>query len=194
MSLRCLLSGAAGARAPARRGGVPAVATLATGRRTPAASRALRLLSLPMLVFGAAMAVAGAASPTTSCPGRPVPVPLTALPAILIDAATAWADSLCASLAATGVPSVQYHAAYRGAETPLASGACGLASRSPSVNATRSTLYRIASVSKLFPSLLLAQLADEGVVSADADNSAIRVWIWRRCWAFLFYGQRTCAI
>ena len=102
------------------------------------------------------------------CPARPAPVPMPSPPPALLEAASAWSASLCAAAVAAGVPSVQFHAAYRGAETPLVAGACGLASREPAANATRATLYRIASVSKLFPALLLAQLADAHAVVADA--------------------------
>jgi CubicO group peptidase (beta-lactamase class C family) len=72
----------------------------------------------------------------------------------------------------TCVPSVQFHAAYR--NSTLASGACGLAQRVPSVNATTSTLYRLASVSKIFPALLLAQMAAAGRVSSQ-DTTLVSI-------------------
>ncbi len=71
------------------------------------------------------------------------------------------------------MPSVQYHAAYRGAETPLVSGACGLAVRDPPRNATAQTLYRLASVSKVFVSLLLAQLSANSSVIMDAPFTRV---------------------
>ena len=102
------------------------------------------------------------------CPLRPAPVPFATLPSSILAAAELWGASLCAaSRSFSPLTSVQFHARYFG-ET-LISGACGQSSSS--LNATSSTLYRIASVSKIFPSLLLAQLAAQQKVHQDATIS-----------------------
>jgi CubicO group peptidase (beta-lactamase class C family) len=80
-------------------------------------------------------------------------------------AAAAWVSSLIAAANADFVPSLQWQVAY--GNLTISSGAWGLASVSPAVNATTETLYRIASVSKTFASLLLYKLATSGLVGLD---------------------------
>ena len=105
-----------------------------------------------------------AAAATSNCPPRPLAVPLQAIPPALTEAVSAWVSGL---ESATGLlaPSVQYH--MQVGNTTLASNAHGLANVSPAVPANTSTLYRIASVTKVLTSILLFQLAASGLVRVD---------------------------
>jgi CubicO group peptidase (beta-lactamase class C family) len=97
----------------------------------------------------------------TSCPVHPVPIPLPtgSLPSVL---ATAFSDvkSALANQLGGGLPGASVSAWYLGQE--VTSYGLGVANKSANAPVTPSTLFRIASVSKLFPVLLLYMLEDPG--------------------------------
>lgn len=106
-----------------------------------------------------------------NCPPRPLPVPLDTIPAPLKLAVDEWVSGL---VAATGLlaPSVQYHLQI--GNVTLASGAHGLANVDPAVAANATTLYRIASVTKILTSILLFQLSASGLVRVDDLSARLR--------------------
>lgn len=96
---------------------------------------------------------AKAASSGSVCPPRPKPLPLSELSPSLVEAGEAWAQELKSAADQAGIPSFQWQANYR--DLIISSGASGLASISPQVEATPETLYRIGSVSKLYSTVIL---------------------------------------
>lgn len=108
---------------------------------------------------------AEAASSGSVCPPRPKPLPLSELSPSLVEAGEAWAQELKSAADQAGIPSFQWQANYR--DLIISSGASGLASISPQVEATPETLYRIGSVSKLYSTVILYKLAEQGKIGLD---------------------------
>ena len=100
------------------------------------------------------------------CPAAAPPLPLPSpLPAGLASALGAVASALDASLDAGAVPGGGVEVSYGG--QPLLSHYAGAADKASGAPVTPATLFRIASVSKVFPVVLLFQLADAGYVGLD---------------------------
>jgi hypothetical protein len=126
------------------------------------------------------------------CPPRPSPVafPNDKIPPVLEAVVAAWEARLKTAIDAGTAPSVQYSSKWKivavlcygrymssvisyslcGAVTyrnlSLASGAYGAAVRSPFTPATPSTLYRLASITKIVPTLMAYQAVDDGALSS----------------------------
>ena len=99
------------------------------------------------------------------CPPRPSPLPLSELSPELLSAGEKWAQLLLKSKDEAGIPSIQWQANYR--DQIISSGATGWADIESSTPATSETLYRIGSVSKLFTTVLMYQLAEAGRIGLD---------------------------
>lgn len=76
-----------------------------------------------------------------------------------------WAETIKSAAQESGAPSVQWHASFGDLE--ISSGATGLSIVESSTEATSETLYRIGSISKLFTTVLLYQLADQNKIGLD---------------------------
>ena len=111
------------------------------------------------------------AGPFPPCPNRPAP---TALPSPLppaVAAALATAASLFTSaLNPVSLPGGSLSISYRGSTLLALHG--GLATKDPPTNVSGSTLFRVASVSKVFPALLAHILADGGKLGLDDPVAA----------------------
>lgn len=101
------------------------------------------------------------------CPVHPSPVGLPSpLPGSLATALASVNASLVASLNSTTIPGAALSIWYRG--QPLFESAVGLADKSNTVPTSVSgTLFRIGSVSKVFPAALLYLLAEQGMLDID---------------------------
>lgn len=106
-------------------------------------------------------------STDTPCPNLPPLTPLDpkSLPSILTTALSSVASLFEASLNSTNRPGGAIKITY-GMET-LLEAYSGVSDRATSKPVDASTLFRIASVSKLFPAILLYQLVDAGYVGLD---------------------------
>jgi len=161
-------------------------------RRTGASDEAPALAALAAWLASRSLraprAPRGAAASDPPCPTLPLTVPLPGdgpLPAPLAAALDAVAALLAASVNATSVPGAALSVAYRGAtllntsagvaRKPAAQAAAAAAASAPppAPPSTSETLWRIASVSKLFPALLLQLLADAD--GGGARSGALRL-------------------
>ena len=147
----CLLLALALPALACNRAPVPVRGTRALGTGTPALP--LTLPPRSRLRDGPCPAAA---------PALPLPSPL---PAALASALGAVASALDASLDAGAVPGGGLVVSYGG--QPLLSHFVGVADKASARAVTPDTPFRIASVSKVFPVVLLFQLADDGNVDLD---------------------------
>jgi CubicO group peptidase (beta-lactamase class C family) len=101
------------------------------------------------------------------CPTQPLPVALpNTVPAPIAAALASVNSTLFATLNATGgAPGFAASVWYAGEPLAILSG--GYANVSAGTAPTRRTLFRVGSVSKLFPALLAYMLADAGAIDLD---------------------------
>lgn len=102
-----------------------------------------------------------------NCPFHPVPVPLPAsLPAAIRSAIDGVEDQLKKQIDDKNLPGIAYSVVYR--DSVLKSRGLGVLNRTakPAKPPDGSTIFRIGSVSKVFATLVLYQLYDQGKVSS----------------------------
>ena len=123
--------------------------------------------ALPLLSQFRAFARTTSSTAPPPCPNRPAPAPLPSpLPAPLAAALSALASLVSSTLNSTTVPGGGLSLTLGG--VPLLSLHQGLATKSPPAPVTPSTLFRVASVSKVFPALLAHLGASNGSLNLDA--------------------------
>ena len=136
---------------------------------TPAALLAASSAPAARQALLAAAAASRLRRPTTAdapCPALPPLAPLPSpLPAPLAAALASLQALFTATLNATSAPGGALLVAYGGA--PLLTHYAGVADKASGAPVSAATLFRIASVSKVFPAVLLYQLADAGVLGLD---------------------------
>jgi CubicO group peptidase (beta-lactamase class C family) len=91
------------------------------------------------------------------------------------DAVAAWTAWVENDLGQSGVPATSYSFVHR--DELLASGGLGLADPDSGEAADPDTLYSICSISKLFTSIAVMQLRDEGKLRLDDDLGQFVPWV-----------------